>query len=418
MIVKNGDVGYNQNRSNVNHTFKEERKESLYEEEAHCPLAALDSHACLPAALLFPAGGHTFPHPHGEAAVEDGYIPAPYTADASQSPTEYVAPVFYHNEDGLTISVTYNGVIAEGGQYFRDSDNDQELDPFEDWRLSTEERAADLLGKMTQEQRIGLLKNQLTSNPAATSAEEVYDENGDVILDQLVGFTEDSESYNAQEVLDNYVRSGVIRQYTDTETGALFNNALNMLAEYVGAVNGEVTIPYMLISNPMLSGYPYEIGFAAAVAGDGNTDALQAWAETEATIWDAKGIHQMYGPQIDLVTDPRWTRNNTTYGEDPELMADIATALVTGFQHGTDGVQPGDVAVIMKHFPGDGAAENGMSSHNIGGQWRIYSTEGSLEKYHLSGFQAAIDAGVTGVMPSYSAPPPTPAASPRPWTAS
>ena len=344
------------------------------------------------------------PTPPGEAAVEDGYIPAPYTADASQSPTEYVAPVFYHNEDGLTISVTYNGVIAEGGQYFRDSDNDQELDPFEDWRLSTEERAADLLGKMTQEQRIGLLKNQLTSNPAATSAEEVYDENGDVILDQLVGFTEDSESYNAQEVLDNYVRSGVIRQYTDTETGALFNNALNMLAEYVGAVNGEVTIPYMLISNPMLSGYPYEIGFAAAVAGDGNTDALQAWAETEATIWDAKGIHQMYGPQIDLVTDPRWTRNNTTYGEDPELMADIATALVTGFQHGTDGVQPGDVAVIMKHFPGDGAAENGMSSHNIGGQWRIYSTEGSLEKYHLSGFQAAIDAGVTGVMPSYSRP--------------
>ena len=36
------------------------------------------------------------PTPTGEAAVEDGYIPAPYTADASQSPTEYVAPVFYH----------------------------------------------------------------------------------------------------------------------------------------------------------------------------------------------------------------------------------------------------------------------------------------------------------------------------------
>lgn len=342
--------------------------------------------------------------PTEQAAIEDGYIPAPYTADASQSPTEYVAPVFYHNEDGPTISVTYNGVIAEGGQYFRDSDNDQELDPFEDWRLSTEERVADLLGKMTQEQRIGLLKNQLTSNSGATSAEEVYDENGDVILEKLVGFTEDSEAYYATEVLTNYVRSGVIRQYTDTETGALFNNALNMLAEYVGATKGEVTIPFMLISNPMLSGYPYEIGFAAAVYGDGNTDALQAWAETEAAIWDAKGIHQMYGPQIDLVTDPRWTRNNTTYGENPEIMADIATALVTGFQHGTDGVQPGDVAVIMKHFPGDGAAENGFSSHSIGGQWRIYSTEGSLEKYHLSGFQAAIDAGATGVMPSYSRP--------------
>ena len=344
------------------------------------------------------------PTPTGEAAIEDGYIPAPYTADASQSPTEYVAPVFYHNEDGPTISVTYNGVIAEGGQYFRDSDNDQELDPFEDWRLSTEERVTDLLGKMTQEQRIGLLKNELTSNPAATSAEEVYDENGDVILDQLVGFTEDSESYYATEVLTNYVRSGVIRQYTDTETGALFNNALNMLAEYVGATKGEVTIPYMLISNPMLSGYPVELGLAAAVYGDGNADALREWAEIDAAIWDAKGIHQMYGPQIDLVTDPRWTRNNTTYGEDPEKMAEIVTALISGYQHGTDGVQPGDVAIIMKHFPGDGAAQNGFSSHNIVGQWRIYSTEGSLEKYHLVGFQAAIDAGVTGVMPCLSRP--------------
>lgn len=344
------------------------------------------------------------PSPSVSAGIEDGYIPAPYTADSSQAPTEYLAPVFYQNTDGPTISVTYNGVIVEDGKYFRDSDNDQELDPYEDWRLTTDERVEDLVGKMTQEQRIGLLKNVMMCSPIATSAEEVYDENGNVILEQLVGLTADSEAYQASQVLDTYCRSGVIRQYTDTETGALFNNTLNMLAEHVGAINGEVTIPYMLISNPMISGYPYEIGFAAAVYGDGNADALREWAEIDADIWDAKGIHQMYGPQIDLITDPRWTRNSTTYGENPEMMAEIVTALVSGYQHGTDGVQPGDVAVIMKHFPGDGAAENGFSSHSICGQWRIYSTEGSLEKYQLVGFQAAIDAGVTGVMPSYSRP--------------
>lgn len=112
------------------------------------------------------------PSPTASGTVEDGYIPAPYTADASQTPTEYVAPVFYQNEDGPTISVTYNGVIVEDGKYFRDSDNDQELDPFEDWRLSTDERVEDLVSKMTQEQRIGLLMNSLVCNPEALSADE------------------------------------------------------------------------------------------------------------------------------------------------------------------------------------------------------------------------------------------------------
>lgn len=358
------------------------------------------------------------PTPSASAGIEDGYIPAPYTADASQAPTEYLAPVFYQNEDGPTISVVYNGVIVEDGKYFRDSNNNQELDPYEDWRLSTDERVEDLLGKMTQEQRIGLLRNALVVSPTATTADEVYDEDGNVILSQLLQTGDGEEAgtspeeaaaalsngYTASAVLDTYTRSGVIRKDTDTETGALFNNALNMMAEYVGATKGEVTIPYMIISNPMTSGYPSALGFGAAVTGDGNADAVKAYAEMDAEIWDAKGIHQMYGPQIDLVTDPRWSRNNTTYTEDPEVMAQIATALIEGYQHGTDGAQVGDVALIMKHFPGDGAAENGFESHYGMGQWRVYSTEGSLEKYQLVGFQAAIDAGVAGIMPGYSRP--------------
>lgn len=153
--MKNGDVGYNQNRSNVNHTFKEERKESLYEEEAHCPLAALDSHACLPAALLFQPEDTPSPTPTGEAAVEDGYIPAPYTADASQSPTEYVASCVLPQR-GRPHHQRHLQRRDRGGQASTSaiSDNDQELDPFEDCSLSTEERPPSLLGKMNPEQRI------------------------------------------------------------------------------------------------------------------------------------------------------------------------------------------------------------------------------------------------------------------------
>ena len=337
-----------------------------------------------------------------DETITDGYIAAPYTADADATPTEYLDPVFYYNEDGPTISVIYTGVIVEDGKYFRDSDNDGELDVFEDWREDTDTRVADLLEKLTTDQRIGLLENSMRTSPGATSAEEVYDEDGNVIFDQLVGITEDSESFLASYVLDTYNRSGIIRKDTDTETGALFNNALNQLAEYVGVVNSEVTVPYMLISNPMTTGFPSNLGFGAAATGDGNADAIKAYAELDAQIWDAKGIHMMYGPQIDLITDPRWSRNSTTYTEDPDMMAEIATALVTGYQGGTDGAQAGEVSLIVKHFPGDGAAYNGFESHSWIGSDRIYSTEGSLETYQLVGFQAAIDAGVDGIMPGYS----------------
>lgn len=371
---------------------------------------------CAPAETNESTSPSPSPSPSASEPSQPEYIAAPYTA-GSEAPTEYVEPVFYENEGGPTISVTYVGVIKVDGKYFRDSNNNKELDPFEDWRLPTDERVADLLGKLTQDQRIGLLRNALVCSPGAGKAEEAYNEDGSVNLGALLDLGGEEEGdaagnpmaamgkpYPVAAVLEAETRSGVIRKDTDTETGALFNNALNMMAEYSSVSKGDVTIPYMLISNPMLAGYPQAIGFGAVAAGDGNYDAIKRFAELDAEIWDAKGIHQMYGPQIDLISDPRWSRNYTTYTEIPEDMAGIADALVRGYQHGTDGAQTGDVALIMKHFPGDGAAENGFESHYGMGQWRIYATEGSLEKYHLPGFQAAIDAGLAGIMPAYSRP--------------
>ena len=131
-----------------------------------------------------------------ESASE--YIAAPYTVEEGvECPTEYLAPVFYENADGPTIGVTLVGVIQQDGLYFKDSDNDQELDAFEDWRLSTDERVADLLTKLNREQRVGLLVNQLMCSPTAKSAEEVYDEEGNVIFSQLVDEITTEPDYEA-----------------------------------------------------------------------------------------------------------------------------------------------------------------------------------------------------------------------------
>ena len=369
-----------------------------------CILALILSLA--PASLAEEASGGSGGAP---AQTEDSGIEA-IAAPAVAGPTEYLVPVFYENEDGPTIGVVYAGVLKVDGLYFKDSNNNKELEPYEDWRLPVEERVSDLIPRLNVAQRAALVINQMQSSPSAGTYEQALKEDGSIDLNKLIAITavnvmsdENVGQNSTGAIIGNESRSGVLRKNTDIATGVLFNNAVNQVAEWGAAAKGEVAIPYNILSNPMNTGYPGANGFAAAAIGDGNYDDILRFAQLDRVVWDAKGVDEMYGPQIDLITDPRWSRNNGTYTEIPEVMAGIATALVTGYQ-GEDGINDGDVALIMKHFPGDGSSENGYESHSVAGQWRVYGTENSLGDYHLVGFQAAVDAGLAGIMPGYSRP--------------
>lgn len=348
------------------------------------------------------------------------YIPAPYNAAEVDPTATYLEPVFYENENGPTIGVTTVGVIQQDGLYFKDSDNDQELDVFEDWRLDAETRAADMVTKMTLMEQAGFVMNALMVNPVSKTLAEVKNEDGTIdpakvfpvlpegeLSKNLTMYNREASYFasNDDQVLtDGKVRAGVYRgglNY-DASVVALYNNIGNAIAEWDSAKAGTPTIPYTLISNPISAGFPDSLGMAAAVIGDSNYDAIRDYAEVDRQMWRAQGIIFMYGPQIDLLTDPRWPRNSGTYGEREDVVAGIITALVDGYQSGTEGVNEKSVVLSAKHFPGDGAAENGFESHTYQGQWRLYPTEGSLEKYQLVGFQAAVDAGVGAIMPCYS----------------
>ncbi len=334
-----------------------------------------------------------------EAASEPVYI-----ASAGAG-LQYVEPVYYENGEGEpTIGVTLVGVLELDGKYFRDSNNNKALDPFEDWRLPVEERAADLLSKLSTEQRIGLLANQMRSSPNVTKAADAYKEDGSVNVESLINLNGTANSVEMMLVNEN--RTGVTRNNSDAESGALWNNVTNMVAELDTLIKGTPFVPYYSISNPQNNiNIPSSQGVAAAVMGDvangGDYSLVLRYAELDRQIWFARGLDGMYGPQIDLITDPRWPRNSGTYTEVPEVNAGIADALVRGYK---DGQGQGSVSLTIKHFPGDGASWNGFESHALYGEWRVYSVEDSLEKYHLPGFQAAIDAGLTGIMPSYSRP--------------
>jgi beta-glucosidase len=118
----------------------------------------------------------------------------------------------------------------------------------------------------------------------------------------------------------------------------------------------------------------------------------------------ARGAHHTLAPVIDVMRDPRWGRAEETYGEDPYLVSRMGVAAVRGLQGRAskgDGKTPGKidanhVMATLKHFAVHGQPEAGM---NVGpGNY----SERAIREIFLPPFAAAIkEAGARAVMPAY-----------------
>ena len=348
--------------------------------------------------------------------LKNGYIQPPYVLEEGEKINDmYLEPVLFHNENGPTIGVTTCGVIVKDGLYFKDMDNDGILSPYEDWRNSHEVRAADMVKHLPLHQQAGLVLNTLWNTPLSMTREGAKDENGSIVPSRIFKKYDPNEEIpkgilpgldnrvDDAQVIDMKLTAGVYRGEMRAEAGvaALYHNLGTQYVEHE-ATQGGVAIPYSLHTNPINIGYPDFLGFGAAVMGDGNFDIVYDMARTDRKMMAACGLNIMYGPQIDVSTDPRWPRNSGTYGERPEITCGIIKELVRGYHDGEDGLKKGSIALTVKHFPGDGPAENGFEPHLPIGQWRLYPTEGSMEKYHLPPFQAAFDMKASAIMPDYS----------------
>lgn len=110
----------------------------------------------------------------------------------------------------------------------------------------------------------------------------------------------------------------------------------------------------------------------------------------------SSGARLSLGPVVDLARDPRWSRMEETFGEDPTLTGHMASALVAGMA-GPQVPESQRVMATLKHFVGYGTTEGGQN-----GAPSVVSHR-DLEQNFMAPFRQAIDSGALGVMTSYSA---------------
>ena len=109
----------------------------------------------------------------------------------------------------------------------------------------------------------------------------------------------------------------------------------------------------------------------------------------------AQGSNIGYGPVLDVAREPRWSRMEETFGEDPWLTSVLGTAVVRGMQ-GDNSADKQHVICTLKHLAAYGVPEGG---HNGG---PVYAGERLLRSQLLLPFEKAVKAGAGTVMTSYN----------------
>lgn len=274
-----------------------------------------------------------------------------------------------------------DALLKVGTLSFKDLNRNGTLDAYEDWRLPVEKRVADLLARMTLEEKAGLM--QITSFNANSLNDYINQRHiRYLILRDNLGARELAERANASQEIAERSRLGIPLVFTSNPRNHIRDNLVYEEAEAAG----------------VFSSWPGTLGLAAT----NDLKLIRAFAEIARAEWRASGIQKLYGYQVDVATEPRWYRIQTTFGESPKLNADIARQIVLGFQGRALG--PESVAQTIKHFPGDGAVDKGLDPHSDWGQWAVYPTPGSVFKYQLPPFQAAVEAGTSSIMSYYNNP--------------
>ncbi|MEP7323797.1 MAG: glycoside hydrolase family 3 N-terminal domain-containing protein [Saprospiraceae bacterium] len=313
-------------------------------------------------------------------------------------------------------------VLTQNGLLFKDLNRNGLLDQYEDWRLTVEVRAKDLLSKMSVEEKAGFmiisttrLKNDWAFEAPKNKEPVTSDFNEEDLIQKINMFSHQvlpipvmSAAGTTKAVKQYHLRHFILRASVSARMTAEWANKLQTLCESDG-----LGIPAIIASNPrnhitkdasiglsvgqtVFSTWPGELGLSAMK----DLKLVRDFADIARQEWAAVGLRKGYMYMADLSTDPRWQRIEGTFGEDATWVGQMMTEIVLGFQGKK--LSPSSVAVTTKHFPGGGATEGGQDPHFNWGKNEVFP--GGMFKNNLIPFKAAIKAGTSAIMPYYSIP--------------
>ena len=293
----------------------------------------------------------------------------------------------YNPQSGVTI-------IYHDNYAFKDLNRNQQLDIYEDWRLTPEQRAHDLAQQITIQQIAGLMlySPHVVVNDSLPSP-------------QIVSC-----------LLQDQMRHILVTKVKNAYTAALWHNNLQAIAEAqpFGIPTNNSSDPrnyteadgeFNAGSGGDISQWPREIGLAATF----DMDFIRRHAEIASIEYRALGITTTLSPQIDLSTDPRWRRFYGTFSEDADLCTDIARVYTDAFQT-TPGSPSGwgnqSVNCMAKHWPGGGTGEAGRDAHYCFGQYGVYPGD-NFQQHLLPFTQGALrldgpTTSASAIMPYYT----------------
>ena len=302
-------------------------------------------------------------------------------------------------------------IIKKGKLLFKDSDGSGKLEPYEDWRLTPEERAADLASKLSWDQKLGLLSwgnQRWTKDPSTSPSGTMYygvrglEPDGSIV-----------EGSPAETILNHGLRYSNLHNGLDPMVEVTFLNNIQGLVE-----RSEWGIPFFWcgevhfhyidkaeydMDNPPVnkqSPWPFPLGLGAA----DDLGVTRRYGDYIRQEMRMRGRHSTWGPVADLATEPRWARVSETIHAQGDVVASHIEVLIKAMQASNEDkndIGLNGVVAFVKHFPGMGPDTEGMDSHHYPGRNNAYPGDNFDE--HLEPFRAAITkAKAGGVMMGYS----------------
>ena len=265
----------------------------------------------------------------------------------------------------------------------------KELLPYQNPKLSVEQRVNDLVSRMTLQEKVGQLRctlawNYYTIKGKNVEPSELFKKD---IAEGQIGML--WGTYRADPWTQKSLENGL-----NPELAAKAGNALQ---KYV-IEHTRLGIPLFLAEEAphghMAIGttvFPTGFGMAATW----NPALIEKTGEVIGQEIRLQGGHISYGPVLDLAREPRWSRVEETMGEDPVLAGELGAAMVKGLGGGILS-KPHSTIATLKHFIGYGTTEAGQN----GGITIAGARE--LQESFLPPFKKAINAGALSVMTSYN----------------